>query len=454
MSIFNGKRLPPEIFALDIDRLRQGFYSDQYFERTVDLLAKLSANGYSFQADSPRLPHDTSQGADVGDMVVEAQWFTRREPQALIGGIDYALALLRTCTGYVGPDGDFVNTWDQLEVEAVQDGVLAGFSGDPMAVTPVLRVRGNYRHFALLETLILGALTRISRLATNTYEVMVAAHGKPILFFPARYDLYHTQAADGYAYHLGVQRYNHDYNKSLRSFISTHAQGAWWEGQGSGTVPHAAVACFLGNTTETMLQFAALEPPEVPRIALVDFNNDCVGTSLAVAYSMFDTFRRHKESGDDTEADKFRLFAVRLDTGSKVRDIALEPLGDPDLDLGVNPRLVWAVRQELNRAWESWDLPPDWQEEAKQYCENIQIVATSGFSADRIRHFEELNVPVDIYGVGSSLMRNASDTSTDFTQDVVRVKVSGEWVDMAKVGRRANDNPDLAPVPTDYGGAS
>jgi nicotinate phosphoribosyltransferase len=57
-------------------------------------------------------------------------------------------------------------------------------------------------------------------------------------------------------------------------------------------------------------------------------------------------------------------------------------------------------------------------------------------------------VPVDIYGVGSSLMSNDDTvgTNTDFTADVVRVKVNGDWVAMAKVGRAAVDNPDLQPV--------
>jgi nicotinate phosphoribosyltransferase len=37
-------------------------------------------------------------------------------------------------------------------------------------------------------------------------------------------------------------------------------------------------------------------------------------------------------------------------------------------------------------------------------------------------------------------------TNTDFTADVVRVKLKGDWVNMAKVGRTATDNPDLEPV--------
>jgi nicotinate phosphoribosyltransferase len=73
-------------------------------------------------------------------------------------------------------------------------------------------------------------------------------------------------------------------------------------------------------------------------------------------------------------------------------------------------------------------------------------VVTGGFNPDKISRFEQLNVPADIYGVGSSLIRNGRTTNTDFTADVVRIKVDGEWVDLAKVGRQAADNPNMQPV--------
>jgi nicotinate phosphoribosyltransferase len=57
-----------------------------------------------------------------------------------------------------------------------------------------------------------------------------------------------------------------------------------------------------------------------------------------------------------------------------------------------------------------------------------------------------MSVPVDIYAVGSALFDNHGPTVTDYTADVVRIKVKGEWVDLAKVGRKALDNPDLEKV--------
>ena len=130
-------------------------------------------------------------------------------------GVDKALAMLAECTGYFDDAGRFVNTFDAMEVWAVHDGSEVSYDGDPLNVNPVMRVRGRYRDFALLETPTLGTLTRGSRVATNVYEVMKAARGKQVLFFPARFDAHEVQAADGYAYQVAVQLFNQNFGKSL-----------------------------------------------------------------------------------------------------------------------------------------------------------------------------------------------------------------------------------------------
>jgi len=140
------------------------------------------------------------------------------------------------------------------------------------------------------------------------------------------------------------------------------------------------------------------------------------------------------------------LYGVRLDTSGSLRDVSVEPLGDPALDLGVNPRLVFAVRQAMDSAWENWSLPEVQKEAARVYCHNVKIVVSGGFNPEKIRKFEKLDVPVDIYAVGSSLFNNTGSTVTDFTADVVRVKVHSNWINMAKVGRTALDNPNLERV--------
>jgi nicotinate phosphoribosyltransferase len=304
-------------------------------------------------------------------------------------------------------------------------------------------VRGRYRDFALLETPSLGILTRSSRVATNVYETLVAANGKPVLFFPARFDVHEVQAADGYAYNIALQRFNHDSEHDLGAFVSTDAQGDWWGGAGGGTVAHAAIASFLGDTAEAMMEFSRILPARIPRIALVDFNNDSVRDSLRVLESMFAKYRELMDAGNIEEAKKYRLYGVRLDTSGNVRDVSVQPLGDPALDLGVNPRLVFNVRLGLDHAWENWTLPEDWKEAAKDFCRRVKIVVSGGFNPEKIRKFEKLEVPVDIYAVGSYLFNNGNATTTDYTSDVVRVKIHGEWIDMAKVGRKVGNNENL-----------
>ncbi len=470
MSVFDGKRLTNSTFKLDLERMRRGWYSDKYFENIGGMLAALAAQGYRYAGRQPHLAVDV-RCADVGNMEVEMQWFTRRPGKTVVAGVDKALAMLRHSAGCFEGD-QFIETWDQLEVEAVHDGAVVTYSGDPLHVHPVLRVRGRYRDFALLETPTLGALTRGSRVATNVYNTLIAARGKPVFFFPARFDLHEVQAADGYAYYIGVQRFKKDFALTpyrspsgrgelapsspvtrhsspppgLDPLVSTDAQGDWWGGAGGGTVAHAAIASFFGDTAEAMLAFAATRPPHIPRIALVDFNHDSVGDSLSTLRRMFECYRQKLEAGEAAEARNYILAGVRLDTAGSVRDVNVPPLGDPALDLGVNPRLAFIVRQALDEAWRSWDVPPGWHERAANYCRNVKIVVSGGFNVEKIARFERLGVPVDAYGVGSSLFSNDGPTNTDFTADVVRVKVNGEWVENAKVGRRAGENPELEEV--------
>ena len=86
---------------------------------------------------------------------------------------------------------------------------------------------------------------------------------------------------------------------------------------------------------------------------------------------------------------------------------------------GVNQCLVEKVRMELDGAGH----------------ERVRIVASGGFTAQRIREFEASGVPVDAYGVGSSLIRGQND----FTADVVLL----DGRPCAKAGRRYSPNPRL-----------
>jgi nicotinate phosphoribosyltransferase len=89
---------------------------------------------------------------------------------------------------------------------------------------------------------------------------------------------------------------------------------------------------------------------------------------------------------------------------------------------GVNERLVRKVRAALDDAG----------------FEEVRIVVSGGFTVEKIEEFEAKGVPVDSYGIGSSLIRG----SNDFTADVVVT----DGKPAAKVGRRYRPNPRLEPV--------
>jgi len=436
MSIADGKRIDPEVFKLDYKRMREGWYSDDYFNNVVRVLQYLSERGYRFKGRNAELAANGIELSSIstGDMEVEMQIFTKREPFSIVAGTDNAIAMLKKCTGYFDKNREFINTFKMLEVLAVQDGTKV------KPWIPAMIIRGRYRDFGILETAVLGAIARRTRIATNVYLALKAAGGKPLLFFPARFDIHETQPGDGYAYRVAIEAYNQDAQTNLVPFISTNSQGDWWGEQGGGTVSHSYVLCFLKDTAEAMINFAEVMPLDINRIVLVDTNNDCVRDSLATARAMFNRYMECLDAGEEERAKKFVLFAVRLDTAGNMVDKSVDAIGDPQVDCGVCPRLVWNVRRALDQGYEELDLPGKWLETARKYFANIKIVVSGGFDPDRIALFESLKVPADIYGVGSYLMRGGNN---DFTADVVRVKLNGKWYDMAKEGRRAIENENL-----------
>ena len=298
--------------------------------------------------------------------------------QGFLGGIDEAIAILKLCA----------DRWDELTVSALYD-------GDQIAPwETVLLIEGPYDVFAHLETLYLGVLARRTRVGTNTHAVVEAARPKQVMFFPARHDHWLVQTGDGYAAHIAGA-----------IGVSTDAQASWWGSEGIGTVPHALIAAYGGDTVLASKKFADLSDPNVALITLVDFDNDCVGTSLKVA----------KALGS-------RLYGVRLDTSETLVDRSIVPQMGAFKPTGVNPQLVRNVRDALDR----------------EGFQQVKIVVSGGFNVEKIRAFEEQGVPVDMYGVGSSLFQGRYD----FTADVVRV----DGRDCAKVGRRFLPNPRLERV--------
>jgi nicotinate phosphoribosyltransferase len=363
MATQTQSRLDPAIFRLPVDRIRQGYYSDAYFVYTKETLEQ--------EGHQPR---------------VTMQVFQKRE--SVLGGIDEAIAILKLCSGRAAPDGSWINGWNELEVHALRE-------GDQIAPREtVMTIEGDYSLFAHLETVYLGTLARRSLIMRNVLQVVEAARGKQIFYFPARHDHWLVQTGDGWSAHVAGA-----------IGVSTDAQASWWGGRGMGTVPHGLIAAYAGDTVKAAKIFAERYHPEMNITVLVDFENDSVRTALEVA-----------------DALGPKLWGVRLDTSEDLVDHSLWNEMGGFKPTGVNPRLVEKVRGALDGAGYS----------------HVRIVASGGFTAERIREFESKGIPVDAYGVGSSLIRG----DNDFTADVVCV----DGRPCAKVGRRYSPNPRLERV--------
>lgn len=432
------ERLRPEVFRLPVEKIRAGYKSDIYFARTKLILER-----------------------DGRRDRVTMQVFQKRE-DAVIVGTDHTLAILHVGAGryrdrqaserlferYLEaerrlyafwldlPRGDWSAYeplarevfetsrelaslwepgWRELEVRSLRDGETAG------PHEPVMHIEGEYRSFAHLETLYLGALTEGTRIATNTRAVVQAARGKPVIMFGARHQPHEAQAGAGYAAFVGGA-----------VAVSTDEQGEWWGSTGLGTVPHALIAAYGGDTTLATLKFdehinrapdaighlTAKGTPEghVNVTALVDFQNDVVNTSLGVAHAL-----------------GTRLWGVRVDTSERLIDKAVlreleerAGVSDSGVHGGVTPRLVVLLREALDRAGYG----------------HVRIVASGGFDAAKIAAFEAQGVPVDVYGVGSALVHGEG---YDHTADIVRL----DGKELAKVGRRYRANERLGLVDWD-----
>jgi nicotinate phosphoribosyltransferase len=429
------ERLRPETFRLPVEKIRAGYKSDIYFARTKLILER-----------DRRHDHVTMQ-------------VFQKQPNAVIVGTDHTLAILHTGTGryrdrrrsdalfarYLDAERrayrhwaalpasggwdeyaplarevfelshELARLWEpgwrDLTVRSLLDGQTAE-RGES-----VMHIDGEYVSFAHLETLYLGALADGSRVATNTRDVVGAASGKPVIMFGARHQAHEAQAGAGYAAYVGGA-----------IGVSTDEQGEWWGSTGLGTVPHALIAVYGGDTTVATLKFdeyinrtseaiGHLTAPGTPEghvnvTSLVDFQNDVVNTSLGVAHALGQ-----------------RLWGVRVDTSESLIDksivreiersggLAGEEIG------GVTPRLIEILRGALDAAGYG----------------HVRIVASGGFDAEKIARFERLGVPVDVYGVGSALVHGGG---FDHTADIVRVDGRG----VAKVGRGYRDNPRMETV--------
>lgn len=334
-------------------QLKRGYFTDSYFVKSRDLLSKLGHKAH-----------------------VRMQIFCKH--RGILCGIKETVSLLEQC---LKPNS-------RVKIMALQD-------GDQIKPwETVMTLEGDYSDFAIYETVYLGILARRTAIATNVRRAVQAAGGKPVFFFGARFDHFLMQEGDGYAALIGGA-----------NGLSTDANGSWAGVKGMGTIPHALIASFKGDTAAACEAFDSIYGPGAdkrnpPVIALVDFDNDSVKTSLEVA-------RRLGRS----------LGGVRLDTAENLTDRAIRRKSRNSR--GVSAELVWNVRKALDREGFRW----------------VKIIVSGGFNEEKLRRFVRLKVPFDAVGIGSWLYRDR----IDFTADVV--ELNGKHC--AKVGRKYHPNPRL-----------
>ncbi len=293
--------------------------------------------------------------------------FFQREDDVMLCGIDEVIALVKT----------FANNPNDLKILALNDGDMIN------ANEPVLKITGRYEDFGFLESAIDGILARRTSVATNAYRVLKVTNGKKVLNMADRQDDPYNQSGDGYAAYIAGMR-----------LFSTDACGKWTGLTGKGTMPHALIQLCDGDIIKASECYLKTYLND-QITALIDYNNDVVNDTLKLA--------RHLKN---------KLGCVRVDTSKSLIDHWFDDKDTTGFDPhGVCKELIFALRQQLDA----------------EGFNHVKICVSSSFDAKKIKDFEDNKVPVDIYGVGTSLLK----INVGFTGDLV--KLNGK--DQAKEGR-------------------
>lgn len=307
--------------------------------------------------------------------VVTMQFFQRKEI-AILAGINEVLEFLKNNTDI-----------SKYKIKYLPEGTKI------KALEPVLELEGKYIDFGIFEGVIDGILARSTSIATNAWECKQAAKGKSVIYMGDRGDHYINQEIDGHAVEVGG--------------LVGHSTMAGSRGNEEvifGSIPHALIQHFDGDLVKVMKAYKEVFPNEKDLVALVDFSNDVIKDSLAVL----------KVFGK-------QLNGVRVDTSKNMIDHMFDNEKDKDKYKGVNPEQIKRLRKALD------------ENDGK----HVRIIVSSSFNPEKIAHFEELNTPVDAYGVGEYILK----INVGFTCDAV--KNNGK--EIAKEGRYYRVNNNLIP---------
>lgn len=384
-----------------------GAHSDKYFHRTRETLAGDGLNPW-----------------------IKAQVFVRKGPGE-IGGIEEALAMLLKYSEIQHYGGS---------VHALPEGSCY----KPRETVMVFE--GKAQDLVLLETLYLGAIsaetTRINEgtsevdldLARCTIKKIRTLIGdRPIIYGGARHWSYRDDASIAAAAFAGGA-----------SECSTDHAASLIERRGVGTVPH-----FLENiyawrygsdnaVAEATLAFDRHMPSQVPRVALIDYNNRELDDSLAVANALqgrlqavrVDTCGENRAQGsllsaDCSEAQEWRAKGIDLPNEN-------DPAARFWYGNGVTVSGVYALRKHLDE-----NGHPD-----------VKIILSSGFADPaKVAAFVAAEEILGLKLFDSLLVGAISKPCRAATMDVIAVGDSHDsLVRVSKVGRPESPNHRLVPL--------
>ena len=313
------------------------------------------------------------------------------ERASVLCGVDEAIALLKTGA----------EDWSRLVVHALYDGDRVE------TAEPVLAIEGAYAEVAVLAQLCVGVLARRTRICTNVRRLAEVARVKPVAVFPGRHDHWLAGRGDAHAATVGGAL------AAQNGLFRLSGRG----GPPAAVLPHSFIAAYGGATAEAARHFATGlagvgADPATQVVVPVDYENDAVRTAVEVA-------RAFAGPASGLEG---RLWGVQIATSEYLVDRAILAEMGAFPPAGVNPALVWHVRNALDA----------------EGMGEVHILASGGFTVEKIRAYEEDGIPVDAFGVGAALFAG----EYDFAADVVAL----EGESQSRVGRGARVSERLERV--------
>ena len=325
--------------------------------------------------------------------------FIRSKRNYIAAGVDYCRDMIKSAGGEI--------------VYSVKEGDLV-----PAGASTLFTYKGKFQSLVNLETAMLGDLSDACTAATAMNTIVKEANGKPVLYFGAR----HRSAGADYMWCIGALA------GGAKDIASTPTAESLSKNP-VGTMPHAL--CLLaGSTLEVSKMFHKVHP-DIPLTVLMDtFGTELDDAKVLVEYwgetlygGRIDTHGGRLCQGcheyhDWAEFDEeFYVIMVqkRKDNYNMGYGVDLEDFIKYAFGKGVTVESIYRLRKAFDDAG----------------GKHVKIVASSGFNAEKVRTFEALEAPVDVYGVGLGDVKDYLFATSDI------VEVEGKKCH--KVGRYEND---------------